>query len=94
MPPRRVTLFRADGCHLCERALEVVHEAQALVPFDLEVVDIGGVEALEQQYREFLPVIEIDGLRAFTYFVTVGGLVDRVRDDGSPARPETPAGNM
>ena len=80
----RVTLYHAEGCHLCERAAEVVRAAQELDGFTLELVDIGGVEALEAAYREHLPVIEIDGERAFTYFVTIDGLLDRLGRDGSP----------
>lgn len=83
---RRVTLFHAEGCHLCERAIEVAHDARARMPFDLELVDIGGVAALESAYRESLPVIEIDGVRAFTYFVTVDALLERLGGDGYPAR--------
>ena len=48
------------------------------MPFDLELVDIGGDAALEAAYRELLPVIEIDGVRAFTYFVTVDALLERL----------------
>jgi glutaredoxin len=73
-----VTLYHAAGCHLCDRALDVVTEAQARQPFDLRLVDIGGDDALEATYREYLPVIEIDGVRAFTYFVTVDNLLDRL----------------
>jgi len=83
---RRVTLYHAEGCHLCDRAIEVVREAQGRMQFAFELVDIGGIDALEAQYREHLPVIEIDGVRTFTYFVTVDGLLDRLGDDGSPAR--------
>jgi len=75
---RRVTLYHAENCHLCERAIEVVQKARALRPFDLELVDIGGVTSLEAAYRELIPVIEIDGVSAFTYFVTVEGLLDRL----------------
>jgi len=82
---RRVTLYHAEGCHLCERALEVVRDAQARTPFSLELVDIGGIATLEAEYREFLPVLEIDGVRAFTYFVSVEGLLERLGGDGSPA---------
>jgi hypothetical protein len=39
------------------------------VDFDLEEVDIAGDAELEKRYREWLPVLEIDGERAFTYFV-------------------------
>ena len=35
-------------------------------------VDIGGDPELEARYRELLPVVEIDGERAFTYFVDAG----------------------
>ena len=49
---------------------------------------------LEDEYREFLPVIEIDGVRAFSYFVTVEGLLDRIGRDGSPQRRGNEAGNM
>ena len=34
-----------------------------------EAIDITGDEALEARYREWLPVVEIDGERAFVYFV-------------------------
>jgi hypothetical protein len=37
--------------------------------FELREVDIGGDPALEAAYREWLPVVEIDGRRRFTYFV-------------------------
>ena len=83
---RRVTLYHAEGCHLCDRAIDVVREAQGRIEFAVELVDIGGVEALEAEYREHLPVIEIDGIRAFTHFVTVDGLLDRLGGDGSPVR--------
>ena len=37
--------------------------------FDYTEVDITGVDELEASYREWLPVVEIDGQRAFVYFV-------------------------
>jgi glutaredoxin len=70
MNVRRVTLYHAEGCHLCERALEVVTAVQAEVGFDLDLVDITDDPELEARYRERLPVVEIDGVPAFTYFVT------------------------
>ena len=47
----------------------MVRAAQVELGFDLDVVDIGGDPELERRYREQLPVVEIDGRRAFTYFV-------------------------
>ena len=44
-------------------------EAQAELGFELELVDIGADAELETRYRAHLPVVEIDGEQAFTYFV-------------------------
>lgn len=82
----RVALFIAEGCHLCEQALVVVREAYAHEGFELEVIDISGDAELEAEYRTRLPVIEIDGVCAFTYFVTLEALLERLRGDGSPPR--------
>jgi glutaredoxin len=64
-----VTFYTARGCHLCDRARSVVDDVRREVEFDLQEVDITGVPDLEERYRELLPVVEIDGRRAFAYFV-------------------------
>jgi len=66
---RTVTLFHAQGCHLCERAREQLTALRAELGFELREVDIGGDADLEAAYREFLPVVELDGERLFTYYV-------------------------
>ena len=75
---RQVVVYHAEGCHLCERALEVVEEARAELDFQLELVDIGGDPDLEARYRAQLPVVEIDGEPSFTYFVTSEALRARL----------------
>ncbi len=37
-------------------------------------MDIGGDPELEARYREWLPVLEIDGVRAFVYYVDSAAL--------------------
>lgn len=37
-------------------------------------IDITGVSELEAAYREWIPVVEIDGERAFVYHVQPEGL--------------------
>jgi len=73
-----VTLYHAVDCTLCARALEVIRVVQDELEFDLELVDIGGKSDLEALYREHLPVVEIDGVRAFTYFVDAEALRRRI----------------
>jgi glutaredoxin len=74
----RVVLYTAAGCHLCEKARALVEAVRADVPFELEEVDISGVAELEAEYREWLPVLEIDGERAFVYFVPEDALRRRL----------------
>jgi glutaredoxin len=70
----KVVLYHAQGCHLCERALRVLQETRQEIPFDLETIEIDGDPELEERYREWLPVVEIDGERAFVYYVDSGAL--------------------
>jgi hypothetical protein len=73
-----VRLFVAPGCHLCEAALEVVAAACSELDVALEVVDIAGDPALESRYRERIPVVEVDGEEAFTYYVDAAALRERI----------------
>ena len=75
---RRVTVYGAAGCHLCESARRVVEHVRAELPFELEEVDITGVPELEARYRERIPVVCVDGIEAFTYFVHPDGLKRRL----------------
>ena len=65
----KVVLYHAKGCHLCERARGIVAEIREQIPFLLEEVEIDGDPVLEATYREWLPVVEINGERAFVYHV-------------------------
>ena len=80
MPHRRssdgpaVVVYTARGCHLCERALATIEQARQELAFGLREVEIDGDPELEARYRELLPVVEIDGRRAFVYHVPAEGL--------------------
>ena len=63
----RVKLYTAQGCSLCGPVRRRLESVRAEIPFELEEVDITGVPELEREYREWLPVVEIDGDRAFVY---------------------------
>jgi hypothetical protein len=41
---------------------------------EFDEIDVTGDERLEAEYREWLPVVEIDGERAFVYYVDPGAL--------------------
>ncbi len=69
-----VVVYHASGCHLCEAALARVREAREELGFRLREVAIDGDPELEAAYREWIPVVEIDGVRRFTHFVHPDGL--------------------
>jgi glutaredoxin len=73
-----VRLYHADGCHLCERARNTLAELRQEHDFELEEVDIGGDAELEARYREWLPVVEIDGERAFVYHLDRAAFLRRI----------------
>jgi hypothetical protein len=51
----------------------VVQKLRAELGFRLREVEISGDADLEARYREWLPVVEIDGERAFVYHVDPDG---------------------
>jgi glutaredoxin len=83
-PRTKVTLYHAEGCHLCAAARRTIEAVRAEMAFELEEVDIGGDPGLEARYREWLPVVEIDGERAFTYFVQPDALRRKLAQARAP----------
>jgi glutaredoxin len=75
---REVTIYLAQGCHLCESAQRVLASVREEVPFRLVEIEIDGDPELERDYRERIPVVEVDGVEAFTYFVHPDGLRRRL----------------
>jgi glutaredoxin len=80
-----VTIYHAPDCHLCERALRQVRALRDELGFELEEVSIDGDPELEAGYRELIPAVEIEGERAFTYYVHEDAFRRRVK--AAQARP-------
>jgi glutaredoxin len=59
----------ARDCHLCQRAREELAALGDELGFEVREVDITGVPDLERAYREWIPVIEVDGERISVYRV-------------------------
>jgi hypothetical protein len=62
----RVVVYTAPGCHLCGPAIDIV---RSVCGSDFIVVDITTDTELERQYRERIPVVEVDGVERFRYHV-------------------------
>jgi glutaredoxin len=66
---RTVSLMVARDCHLCQLAREKLAALSTELDFEVREVDITGVLELECAYREWIPVIELDGERISVYRV-------------------------
>ena len=65
----KVTLYTRLGCCLCADAKRVLAEARRRVPFDYEELDIDRDPDLRRRYNDEIPVVDIDGAKAFKYKV-------------------------
>ncbi len=64
---RKVTIYSKPDCHLCDIAKERVANVQREIPFELELIDIRGTQALFDRYCEKIPVITVDDVEIFVY---------------------------
>ncbi len=73
-----VTLFTRAGCHLCEEAKKVIEAARERAEFDYEERDIDAAPQLLRLYNEEVPVIAIDGRKAFKYRLDMNEFLKRL----------------
>jgi glutaredoxin len=74
----KVTLYTRAGCCLCEDAKRVLEAARGRASFDLDEVDIDADAELRETYNDEVPVIAINGSKAFKYRVTEQELLKKL----------------
>ena len=67
--PVDVEVYSRPGCHLCDEAKEVIERVRRRVVFDIRVINIETDPELEKKYGEQIPVVFINGNKAFKYHV-------------------------
>jgi glutaredoxin len=73
-----VTLYTRAGCHLCDDAKQVILAARARAEFEYEERDIDAAPELLRLYNEEVPVIAIDGRKAFKYRLDMNEFLKRL----------------
>jgi hypothetical protein len=73
-----VVLYGKADCPLCDEMKAVVAAVRRSIPFALEIVDIAGDPALTAAYGLDIPVLVIDGRRAFKHRVDAAALRRRL----------------
>ena len=75
----QLTLYQRPGCHLCEEMQSVIEPVARDVGCTVAAVDISGDAALEASLGEEIPVLMINGRKAFKYRLTERELRQRLR---------------
>jgi hypothetical protein len=75
---RTVVLYGREGCCLCDEAREVLLRVRDEHPFVLQELDIERDESLLRAYLERIPVVTIDGVEVFQFFVDEAELSRRL----------------
>lgn len=74
----QLVLYTRKGCELCEHAKVIIHAVRGEIEFGYREVDIDTDPAIYQEHKHDIPVIEIDGRRAFKYRVAKEELRERL----------------
>ena len=75
----RVLLFTRPGCHLCEEAKAQITAADCADQFILEEINIDDDPALVERYGWEIPVVMINGIKAFKYRLTSAEFKSKLR---------------
>jgi len=64
---RQVIVYSRKGCHLCEIVKETLSKLHRRGGFTWTEVDVDSDEHLRRQFTDEVPVVFIDGRKAFKY---------------------------
>jgi len=62
-----VVVYSREGCHLCDVVKDTLKQMQGEADYTWREVDIDADADLRQKYNDEVPVVFIDGRKAFKY---------------------------
>ena len=78
MPTHEVILYSRQGCHLCDVVKQSLERLTHRAAFTWREVDIDADENLKQQFNTEVPVVFIDGRKAFKYRMDEGDFLKKL----------------
>ncbi len=73
-----ITLYTRKDCCLCEEMKEVVRKVVGEISLETKEIDVDTAPDLQEKYGNEVPVLFINGRKAFKYRVTEGELRKRL----------------
>ncbi|MGH7794033.1 MAG: glutaredoxin family protein [Candidatus Binatia bacterium] len=74
----KLTLYSRGDCCLCEEMKDAIRQVTAKIALDLEEIDVDSSAELQDEYGDEVPVLFINGKKAFKYRVTAKQLEHRM----------------
>lgn len=72
-----VEVFSRPGCHLCDDVVEAIRSSSVADRLRLRIINVDDDPELAARYGEEIPVVWIDGVKAFKYRCTAIEFADR-----------------
>jgi glutaredoxin len=79
MNARKLLLYSRAECCLCEDMKDAIEQVAARIPVQLEEVDVDSSADLRERFGSDVPVLFIDGRKAFKFQVTAKQLERRLK---------------
>ncbi len=67
---RRLTLYSRRGCCLCDEMKAVIDAVARRAALEIEVIDVDQSTELREQFGSQVPVLFVDGRKAFKHRLT------------------------
>ena len=74
----KLILYSRVDCCLCEEMKDTIRQVAAKIPLDWEEINVDSSAQLKDQFGDEVPVLFINGRKAFKYRVTAKELERRV----------------
>ncbi len=79
----KLTLYGRKDCCLCDEMKAAVRAVAEKIPLELDEIDVDGAAELKEKFGAEVPVLFIDGRKAFKYRLTERDLKRRLARPGS-----------
>ncbi|MGZ8482436.1 MAG: glutaredoxin family protein [Candidatus Binatia bacterium] len=75
----KLTLYSRKDCCLCDAMTAVIDTVAANLPLEIDEIDVDGSFELREKFADQVPVLFIDGRKAFKYRVSAKQLAKKLR---------------
>ena len=74
----KLTLYSRKDCCLCDEMKATIAKVAANMPLEIDEIDVDGSLELREKFGSEVPVLFIDGRKAFKYRVTAAALARKM----------------